>query len=347
MNKRAVIAVAVVLLVALVGWRVSQDAAVDRFTGFVEGEERVVRSEVTGRVLEMPFREGDPVTPDAVVARIDSQDIDSRIESKRRELDVLDAETRSQEERVRLTQSTWERDLAARGADVVQATSVADLAERTFARERDLVGKGASTAQFLDDARAARDQAASALVRAREMLARADAERATIVVAERTLEALRERRRLLLAQITEMDVMRAKHAIRAPAVSTIVQTQYVWPGELVQPGAPVVAVLDPNDKYVQVYVPVEDLARFKLGTRVEIELDSAPDVRIPGEVTFVADQTSFTPEKIETRSDRVGQVYRAKVRILEHAERMQPGAEGDVYLVEDSRMERAASEASP
>ena len=336
MNRRVIVAVVLLLLLVLVGWRVSQDGAVDRFTGFVEGEERVVRSEITGRVLEVPFEEGDRVPADAIVARVDSRDVDSRIESKRRELGVLDAETLSQEARVKLTQATWERDLAARRADVAQAESAADLAERTFVRERDLVGKGASTAQFLDDARAARDQGASALERAREMLARAEAEKTSIAVAERTLDALREQRRLQLAQIAELEVLRGKHEIRSPSIETVVQTQYLWAGELVQPGAPVVAVLDPADKYVQVYVPVEDLARFAVGTRVEIELDSAPDERIPGEVAFVADEASFTPEKIETRSDRVGQVYRAKVRILEHAERLQPGAEGDVYIVGDA-----------
>ena len=71
-----------------------------------------------------------------------------------------------------------------------------------------------------------------------------------------------------------------------------------------------------------------------VGRRVRIELDSAPGVFIPGEIAFVADQANFTPEKIETRGDRLGQVYRAKVRILEGAERLQPGTEGNVTPVE-------------
>jgi hypothetical protein len=85
---------------------------------------------------------------------------------------------------------------------------------------------------------------------------------------------------------------------------------------------------------VQIYVPVGDADRVRVGTRVEIELDSARGRRVPGEISFVADQANFTPEKIETRSDRLGQVYRAKVRILEDVERFQPGTEGDVHLVE-------------
>lgn len=333
MEKRIVIGVAVLAVLGFGAWRIARESGPQRYTGFVEGEERIIRSEVAGRVLEVPFREGDEVPANAVVTRLDSRDIDSRLESKRREVDVTDAEIRSQEERVRLTEATWRRDVAARQADVDQTASAADLAERTFRRERDLVSSGASTAQFLDDARAGRDQAHSALARAKEMLARAVAEETAIAVARQTLAALRERRQLLLAQVAELEVTRSKYDVRAPAVATTVQTQYIWPSELAQPGAPLVALLDPLDKYVQVYVPVEELDRFRIGRRVEIELDSTPGRRIPGEISFIADQANFTPEKIETRSDRVGQVYRAKVRILEGAELLQPGTEGDIYLV--------------
>jgi HlyD family secretion protein len=155
-------------------------------------------------------------------------------------------------------------------------------------------------------------------------------------------------RDLALAELAELEVTLGKYVIRAPAVATIVQTQYVWPGELAQPGTPILSVLDPADKYVQVYVPVVDVDLFPLGRRVEIELDSQPGHRVPGEVSFVADQATFTPEKIESRSDRLGQVYRAKVRILQDAERLQPGTEGNVYLVApDGARERRPRLAGP
>jgi hypothetical protein len=70
----------------------------------------------------------------------------------------------------------------------------------------------------------------------------------------------------------------------------------------------------------------------RVGQRVAIELDSEPGRRVPGEITFIADRANFTPEKIETRDDRLGQVYRAKVKILADVERFRPGTEGNVYL---------------
>ena len=60
----------------------------------------------------------------------------------------------------------------------------------------------------------------------------------------------------------------------------------------------------------------------------------------------MADKATFTPEKIETRSDRMGQVYRVKVRILEAPEHLQPGTEGNVYLVDAGAADRGAQSGS-
>jgi len=338
-GKRArQLALPLAVVIALVGggvWYLRQRHAALYYTGFVEGEERIIRSEVTGRVLQVKFAEGDTVPAEEIIAVLDDRDIQARIKSKQEEIAVLDAEQGTQTERVTLVASTWTRDVSAQRAEVQQAESAADLAERTFAREEVLLKRGVSTPQLLDDNRARRDQTRAALQRAREMLARTEAEERTIAVARHELESLRQRRDLAEAQLAELQVTQSKYVIRSPGVATVAQTQFIWPGELAQPGTAIVAVLDPADKYVQIYVPVADVGRLQLGQRVEIELDSRPGRRVPGAVSFVADKANFTPEKIETRSDRMGQVYRAKVRILEGVERFQPGTEGNVYLPVD------------
>jgi HlyD family secretion protein len=330
--RRFLIPALIVVAAGAFVWYLGRDHSPLHYTGFVEGEERILRSEVTGRVVAVDFAEGATVPAKAVMARLDDEDFQRRLEAKRRELEVTEADIRRQEEQVRLVESTWRQDVEASRAELRQAESAADLAERSFRREQGLAATGASTAQALDDARARRDQAQSALDRARELLGRAEAEGGNVAVAGRQLEVLRRRRELVAAELAELEVTATKYTIRAPAVPTVVQTQYIWPGELAQPGTAIVAVLDPTDKYVQVYVPVADIDRFRVGRRVEIELDSEPGRRFLGEISFVADKANFTPEKIETRSDRMGQVYRAKVRILEGVERLQPGTEGNVYL---------------
>jgi HlyD family secretion protein len=335
MKRGVLVALAAVVLAVAVFFWLRHGRGPAYFTGFVEGEERVLRSEVAARILEVRFGEGGAVRPNEPVAILDDRDVLAKLETKRREVAMLDADIGRLEDRAELVASTWTRDRSARSADLRQAESAADLAEKNLAREKALVETGASTRQELDETNARRDEAASALERARQMVGRADAEERSIAVAKRELEASRRRRELAEAEIAELEVLHSKYVVRSPNVPTVVQTQFAWPGELAQPGTALVSVLDPNDKYVQIYVPVAELGHVRVGRSVAIELDSQPGRRFPGAISFIADQASFTPEKIETRSDRMGQVYRAKVRILEGAEELRPGTEGNVYLVAD------------
>lgn len=329
-----VIVIAALLAIAVVVLRRDGDAD-NRYTGFVEGEERVLRSEVSGRVVEVGFHEGDAIAADAVVARLDDSDISAKVESARRQIDVLTRQIEQALIEADLREASWKQDLRTRETEAIQADADAQLAERTAEREEGLARSGATTKQMLDDARNRQSSARSAAQRAANVLAKTRAEEATVAAARARVDVLREQKALATSQLAELEVTRAKFQVRAPGTATIVQTQLLWPGELAQPGTPIVSVLDPRDKYVQLYIPVPDLARVHLGTKMDIELDSSPGKRWPGEVTFVADRANFTPEKIETRSDRVGQVYRVKVTVREGVENFTPGAEADVYLKEE------------
>ncbi|HYC00500.1 MAG TPA: HlyD family efflux transporter periplasmic adaptor subunit [Candidatus Limnocylindrales bacterium] len=333
--KRIVFAL-VLLALAAVAWRLlaDDDDGDVYYTGFVEGEERVLRSEVGGRVLEVAFREGDAVPAGAIVARIDDADIAARVRSKRTEIEVLMRQIEQAGHEVTLREGTWKAELGARQAELAQARSEYELAVRSLQREEGLGRTGATTRQLLDEIRTREAAGRSAVDRAERMLARAQAEAAGVDAARARLDVLREQRRLAESQLAELEVTQAKYSIRAPEVPTVVQTQLLWPGELAQPGTPIASVLDPLDKYVQIYVSVSDLPLVPVGRRVWIELDSTPGRRVPGAVSFVADRANFTPEKIETRDDRIGQVYRVKIRILEDVARFVPGTEGNVHLGE-------------
>ena len=109
MSSRRAIALAVALAaLAAAVWWIRRDHGPPHYTGFVEGEERVVRSEVTGRVLEVPFREGATVPARSVVARLDDADVRTRLDAKRQELDVLDASRLLAAERAELASAVYQ-----------------------------------------------------------------------------------------------------------------------------------------------------------------------------------------------------------------------------------------------
>ena len=332
MTKQMRIAVALLVALLLGGlWLARMEDSNQRWTGFVEGEERVIRAEVAGRVIKTLHQGGDLLGPGEIVAVLDTADIDARLEAQRSQLAVADAEILGQEEQVKLTEGLWRTGTEARRAELRRAEAAAAHAEGNLIREIDLERSGASTRQHLDDAGNARDQAQSALDQARDMVSQAEEEKRQIPLAHRQLEAKQRRRGAAAAQLRELDIARGKAKIRAPAVGTLLQTRFLREGELAQPGSAMVAVIDPKENYVRVYLPAEEMSRLTIGVAVVFRPDGAPDLEIAGEIAFIADQASFTPEKIESRSDRLGQVFLAKIRILDAPERLLPGTEGDVW----------------
>src|SRR5215475_16061988 len=110
MGKRLPILLVVLAAVGVAVWWLRTDHGPVHYTGFVEGEERVIRSKVAGRVLEVPFREGDQVPAGAMVARLDDREIAAKVATKRAEIETFDSEIRRQEEQEALTESTWRGD---------------------------------------------------------------------------------------------------------------------------------------------------------------------------------------------------------------------------------------------
>jgi len=122
MNRRLAAILGLVVLAGAGVWLwQSRGQREVHYTGFVEGEERVLRSEVSGRVVDVAFAEGEAVPANAVVARIDDADVAARLRTKRQELAVLDAQIARQEQEVAMVELTWKQDLAARGSELRQA----------------------------------------------------------------------------------------------------------------------------------------------------------------------------------------------------------------------------------
>ncbi|NQU95077.1 MAG: efflux RND transporter periplasmic adaptor subunit [Candidatus Omnitrophica bacterium] len=103
-------------------------------------------------------------------------------------------------------------------------------------------------------------------------------------------------------------------------------------GEVVQVGAPVFTVVDLNNIWVTGYINESDLGKVKLGQKAYIKTDSYPHKKYDGWISFVSQQSEFTPKYIQTTEERVKYVYRIKVRADNSSLDLKPGMPADAYI---------------
>jgi HlyD family secretion protein len=95
----------------------------------------------------------------------------------------------------------------------------------------------------------------------------------------------------------------------------VVSVRHREPGETVPAGAPVLTILNPEDRWVRIYVREDQIGAIGLGLGAAITSDTYPGRRYQGHVVFIASQAEFTPSNVQTAEERARLVYEVKVRI--------------------------------
>jgi len=71
-------------------------------------------------------------------------------------------------------------------------------------------------------------------------------------------------------------------------------------GEFVQPGATIFTVADVKNVWLTAYINETDLGKVKLNQEAEITVDSYPHKVYKGKISFIAQESEFTPKQIQT-----------------------------------------------
>jgi len=316
------------------------------FTGFVEGEEKIIKSEISGRVINVAFTDGARVKPGDLLAEVDARDYQSQVTQQELNIALLKAKIQQADTQLALARDTYPTQLRAAKSMLAKAVSDLEFAEKEFARRKELLATEYLSQQRFDEAKNQLDVARSTLSREQETVATAEANLRQVQLAEEAIEVLKRQLAVETERQHQMQIILEKYTIRSPCDCTV-QTRLIRMGEYVTPGVGVATLLDPLDKYVRIYIPVPDLGKVHVGNRVWIEPDALPGERFPGEISFIEDIAQFTPKNIEIRSDRITQVFATKVRILERVEQLKPGMEGTVIWDDKAPTTTTASPTSP
>jgi HlyD family secretion protein len=226
-----------------------------------------VGSQVSGQIKELYVDFNSTVKNGQLIARIDPQSFQLRVNQAMADLDAS-----------RATALTQASNVAARQAEVARAKVLLADAEREFRRNQSLFEKNFVSAAVLDKGRANLDAA-------REQL---NAEQAQLSVAQaqvRNAEAVVKQREAQLAQ-ARVDLDRTE--IRAP-VDGIVVKKSVEPGQTVAASlqSPELFIIAQDLRRMQVDASIDEseVGRIRLGQQATFTVDAFPGRMFRGNVT--------------------------------------------------------------
>jgi multidrug resistance efflux pump len=290
-----------------------------KVSGFIEADEIRVGSRVGGRVQKVPASEGQLAKAGDTLVQLEPYDLlERRAQSK---ATLAELQARLDE----LKHGPRPQEITAAEARLTFAKAELDLAQATYNRIKPSFEKNAVSAEEMD--RAEKElKAATANLGQRQAeleLLKAGTRPEEIAQAEAAVQAAQASLNAIDKQIEEL-------TIKAP-VNSIVESLDLQPGDMAAPNAPVLSLTAQGNLWVRAYVP-ENHLNLTNGQKLTITIDSFPNKKFTGHVSFVARQAEFTPNNVQTPEERSKQVFRIKVTLDEGLDVLRPGMSADVWL---------------
>lgn len=236
--------------------------------GRLEATEVQIASKTPGRLAEVLVDEGDKVTKGQLLARMDTRTLEAQ--RSQAEAEVLRAR----------------ENLSAAQANVQLRQSEHLLAQQELNRSQELFKHGFVSGQIIDQQKARLDTGSAAVA----------ASRAQVSAVGAAIGAAQAQVAMLTSEIEDS-------SLRAP-IDGVIQLRMAEPGEVLGAGGRVLLLIDPNDQYMNLYLPTSVTGRLAVGDDARILLDALPDHPLPAKISFVAGKSQFTPKEVETRDER-------------------------------------------
>ena len=270
-------------------------------TGIFEATTVTVSAETSGKILSMSISEGDSVRKGQTIAVIDT----AMLVLQRRQIGSQ-----------RQSAESVSPDIAAQAAALRAQIEHQQHECDRFAR---LLADGATTRKQYDDAQAQLNVLKGQLG---ALLSTLGKNRASISDNAVAIEY----------QSEQIEEQLAKSTVTAPISGTVL-IKYAEPGEYATPGRPLCKLADLNDIYLRSYFTASQLADIKIGQKVTVIADFGGDARFeyPGTITWIAQESEFTPKSIQTSDSRANLVYAVKIAVRNDG-RLKLGQYGEVRL---------------
>lgn len=270
-------------------------------TGIFEATTVTVSSETSGKILSMPLSEGDSVFDSQFLAQIDTLS-----------LSLQRYQVLSQRQATRSQLPNISIQAAALRSQIAHARTEVE-------RQSRLLADGATSQKNYDDASS---QLRTLEAQLQGLLSTLNTN--TSAIGE-NVEAVNYQAEQIAEQI-------AKCTVRSPLSGTIL-AKLAEPGEFAVPGRALYRIANLNDIYLRAYFTANQLANIQIGQKVTVIADFGGEEQYeyPGTVSWIAQESEFTPKSIQTKDSRANLVYAAKIRVKNDG-RLKLGQYGEVRL---------------
>src|SRR6266571_774946 len=350
-----IIAAAVAATALYAGW-FRRDTGLQG-SGTVEARDIRVGSKIGGRIDKVLVREGDSVQPGQILITFDDKELQAALEQSRanaqkalrgyRPEEIAEARAAAQAKAdYELKKNGYrQEDIAVAQADLDRAKADEVRTHLDFDRYDALARKDLVSKQQRDTAEAnwkvALAQQENAQHKLDELkrgyrpeeiasaLARYNQAQATLEKLERGNR--REDVDLAKAAYAYDEARFRERQVTAPSAATV-EVLDVRPGDLIAPNTPVATLLERDKIYLRIYIPETVIGRVQLGEKAEVRVDSFSNQVFNGVVEQINQQAEFLPRNVQTREERVHQVFGVKIRIDDPSGRVRAGMAADVKL---------------
>lgn len=280
--------------------------------GTLEARTVNVGSLVGGRVVRVHVDEGSTVTPGQTLVTL--------------ETDTVDRQLAEQQAAIEAAQASLAKAVAGpRQDEIEKSAAIAANDERDRQRMAVLYRDGIVAKQVFDDA------ATKARASSEDLQILRKGTRQEDITAARAAVEQEQRRLDSLTQQREESVIESTGA-------GVVQSFVLRPGDIVAPNQGVAEILEADQLWVRVYVPETLLGLVHVDQAVKVRVDTFPDQWFDGKVSTVASEGEYTPRNVQTRAQRVEQVFGVKV-LVNADKRLKAGMAAEVDLGVKGRVE--------
>lgn len=278
---------------------------------------------VRGRLSEMLHEEGDYIHQGEPLATLDSGPYEIEVSNQKAQVEQANANWQ------KLQKGNRPQEIQQAMALVREREAAYINADRTQARQADLVKRNLAAKQTYDDALTQKKEAEAQLNTAKEALALATEGFRAEDIAQGLAQFDSAKARLASAELNLSDTQ-----LFAPS-NGIILTRAREPGAVLEAGSTVytMTLVDPIE--VRSYISETDLGRVKPGMPALVFTDTYPKDPLQGQVGFISPQAEFTPKNIETKALRTDLVYRIRIVVKDPKGILRQGMPVSVVLDEN------------